>query len=236
VQLFDVRGQPFEVGIRVDHALDVIHIQQVHFWPFWSADPTVLRWTVAHGTGIDSLRNDNPLLSELFFFGYATGIHLGQSDGSPTSGITSKAKVTQMDCDACLLGVHIDAQGTRGVLLSQLSTQGIKGDWGLGNAGVGVQIDASDTSLSLVQGDFAQLAANAVRVAGGNAVVTVSDTMVREWNSSEKGFPAFELVGGRAANPGSSLAIRGGATGEGHGAGANGDGVTLDGVLTGQPL
>lgn len=227
VQLFNVRGQPLKEGIRIDHALDVIHVQQLHFWPFWSADHSVLRWTSGNGIGIHSMRDDNPLLSELFFFGYAVGIRLGSSTGSPTSGITSKAKISQMDCDACGTAIHVTGKGTRGVLLSQVSSQGLRNDFGPGLAGVGVDVAASNTSLNLAQGDFTALAANAVRVAGENSVIMVTGTMVREWNTSERGFPAFELVGGSGANPGSSFVVDTSVTGNGHGAPITGPGVTV---------
>jgi hypothetical protein len=97
---------------------------------------------------------------------------------------------------------------------------------------VGVQIDADDTELSLTQGDFAQIAANAVRVAGARTVVTVTNTIVREWNRAGAGFPAFELVGGAAANPGALFLVESTTTGEGHGAPVTSAGVTASSLLS----
>ncbi len=228
MQLLNIRAQPLATGIRIDRAFDVIHIEEIHFWPFWSAAPQVLKWTAQHGIGLDSLRNDNPLFSKMFFFGYAEGVRLGSSP----SGITSKAKISQMDCDACGFGVHVTGAGTKGILIDQLSTQGIANDWGAGTVGGGIFVEADNTSLSLEQGDFAVLAINAVRVQGAGGVVEVGSTMVREWNRTELGFPAFEVVAGST----STLHVHDGATGNGHGAAVSGPGVVLNNVQTGANL
>lgn len=228
VQLFDIRAQPLAIGLRIDRALDVIHVEELHFWPFWSAAPSVLQWTAQHGIALESLRNDNPLFSKMFFFGYLEGVRFGASPG----GITSKPKISQMDCDACGMGIHVTGAGTKGILIDQLSTQGIANDWNAGTAGGGIFVEADGTTLSLEQGDFAVLAINAIRVQGAGGVIEVGSTLVREWNRTELGFPAFEVVAGST----STLRVHDGATGNGHGAVVGGPGVVLNNVQTGANL
>lgn len=218
----NVKGQPLAVGIQADHVLDVIHIEKIHFWPFWSQDPRVIGWTEANGIGIESLRVDNPQLAQLFFFGYQTGILFGQSSCAGNCGITSKAKVAEMDCDFCAIGVHVTGAGTRGLLLDQLSVQGT------GAAGLGLFVEADSVSALLTEGDFTNLAANAVRVLGSYEAVSVTNTMVRDWNESGMGFPAFEWVQGSGRSW--YLSAANSVTGNGHGAPLSSPGVVLSNV------
>ena len=223
----NLRGQPLKQGLHIDHALDVIHIQEVHFWPFWSARDEVLAFTLDNGIAIDSLRNDNPLLGKLFFFGYKNGIHFGASAGTATTGVTSKPKITELDCDLCQVGIYIDGSGTRGVLVSQFSVQNPTGEFGSRPSGHALMVGADGVTVAISQGDFASIGWNAVRVVGANVLVSVDQTFVREWNRSGSGFPAFEIY----MNPTSVLAVTNSYYGEGHGGQVVGGGATATNVV-----
>ncbi|MHB1843406.1 MAG: hypothetical protein ACYCWW_01050 [Deltaproteobacteria bacterium] len=231
VLVTNLRGQPLFEGLHIDGALDVVHVEKVHFWPFWSYDPSVAGWMLANGsTAVTSLRDDNPQLAQLFFFNYAVGLHLGRSTCTGSCGITSKPKVSELDCDSCGVGVSIDGDGTRGVALSQLSVQ----DPSAGG-GAAVQILASDVSLLLSQADLTQVGANAVRLQGNGDSVVVTDSMVRSWDVSGRGFPAFELVSGSTGSYFAVSATVLGADPTGNGPVSNA-GVVLSGVQAGVSL
>ncbi len=223
--LRDIKGQPLQVGIQIDNALDVVHVEGIHFWPYWSGNLNqVSDWTAANGTGIISYRNDNPQFSQLFFINYNRGLHLAKSEciGGGNCGVTSKPKISQLDCDFCNVGIYIDGDGTKGVSIDQLSVQGRP------LAGVGVEVKANDIVLSLEQIDFTDQAANAVRVEGNNNIVQVNSGIVRKWNTSGLGFPAFEVFPSTST---SNIYVHSVLTGNGNGANACGSGAICFGVV-----
>ncbi len=233
IHLFEIRGQPLLVGIQIDHALDVVHVQQLHFWPFWSADKNVMKFTISSGVGLKSLRNDNPVMGQMFFFGYRAGLQFDRSTSGANAGITSKPKVSQMECDICPVGIEVIGSGVQGATFSQITHQGVRNEYDMGTAGIGVNVKANDVSISISQLDCAVLGANGIRVEGINNVISVSGSFIREWNTTEKGYPAFELVAGSA---GSRMVVMGGATGQGHNAVVAGGGVVLRDTMTEAPL
>ena len=197
----NIRGEPLFEGIRVDGDLDVMRVDNLHFWPFWSIHLMryagaggPVAWTLAHGTGIVSLRNDNPMFSRLFFYSYRYGIHFGRSPATVQSnitGITSAAVVSMIDCDGAENCVIVDGEGTQGLSISQLG-----GGNPTGSGGAGLLVAADSVSVRLENSFFGNMWANAVRVQGNNSTVLVTGTMVRDWNRSGLGYPAFELVTG----------------------------------------
>ena len=56
VVLDHIWGRPLRNGIFVDTALDVVKINDVHFWPFWNKDQG---WARSNGVGIRLLRTAN---------------------------------------------------------------------------------------------------------------------------------------------------------------------------------
>jgi len=218
----NIRGQPLNIGIQIDHALDVIHIHQLHFWPFWAATTSVISWVQDNGIGIRSIRNDNPLLSQMFFFGYNIGILFDKPSCSGTDcGITSKPKIVQFDCDFCINGVMVQGDGVRGLSLSEFSYQA-PGD---GN-GVALQIEGNGCTATVSQADFTLAGANSVRVDGSTSFVVVTASLLRSWNLSGKGFPCFEAPGS-----GSQILATNSFYGDGHGAQPCGTNTVCDNIL-----
>ncbi|MHB1845843.1 MAG: hypothetical protein ACYCWW_13530 [Deltaproteobacteria bacterium] len=182
----DIRGQPLAVGIQIDDDEDVIHIEKIHFWPFYSNDPAVTGWTLANGIAINSLRDDNPQMDQLFFYGYSDGIHFGQS----AAGITTAAKVTSFDCGPCENGILIDGPGSKGILVSGLTSGNSYPNPG-GTSGVWVNAD--DVSVIISDSSFGRMWHNAVRVTGNGDTVMVGNSSVRGWDFAKTGYHAFEL-------------------------------------------
>jgi len=224
IMLRNIRGQPLFIGIQIDHALDVIHIQQVHFWPFWGWTQGLQDWFQGHAIALRSIRNDNPLFADFFFFGYNVGIQFDSpSCSGDDCGITSKAKVTQYDCDYCGIAVLVTGNGVRGLVLSEFSYQGP------GNSnGLGIQVLGSDCTFSVSQADLTFAGSNAIRIDGARSMGIVTASILRSWNLSGKGFPCFEAPGA-----GSQMIVTSSFYGDGHGATACGANVICDHVLPG---
>jgi hypothetical protein len=179
----------------IDGALDIVRINDVHFWPFWSIEPSVMQYVQHNAYGIRSYRNDNPFFSQIFTYGYHTGMHFGKSPGGevpPVTGITSRPRIQGFDCDSCIVGVLIDGDGTNGVLMNEVQIMGTKPF-----SDAAIKISGNYVSLSISQLDATLSSTNVVRVFGDFTSVLVSDSIVRTWNESGLGFPAFEIASGR---------------------------------------
>src|SRR6185312_13108041 len=54
----DVQGQPLKRGVFVDAIYDVGRIENVHFNPWWSSNPKVLKWQEENGEAFVFARAD----------------------------------------------------------------------------------------------------------------------------------------------------------------------------------
>lgn len=178
-------GYPSLIGIYIDNAKDVVRIENIHFWGgYVGTQPNIWAYVENNGVGIVSYRNDNPFFSRLFFLEYFKGISFSTS----SYGITSRPQISQMQCDFCRYGIVVDGAGVKGMLVNELMV--FAGS--VPSPQIGVFIDADNVTAILSDLDIAGMGANAIRVEGSNTVVHVSNAMVRSWNKSGAGFPAFE--------------------------------------------
>lgn len=98
-------GEFFEVGIRVHFSADVLRLNNYHSYPFWSgANANVMDYTQANAYGIQSYRNDNAHLSNIFIGGAKVGLYLGNT----ADGGTNEMMVTNFDADFTNTGLMVD--------------------------------------------------------------------------------------------------------------------------------
>jgi hypothetical protein len=185
LQIDRLFGQPLLVGIELDLILDVARISNVHFWPFWTTDAIVQQFTKLNATGVVSRRCDNPHFSNLFFLAYFRGMQFA----SGNEGVTSKFRISQVDCDFCRDGIYIDAPNTTGQIVN-FTAQGsqLGGSTGLFINGAGVKVQISNFRAT-------DMMANAVRVQGnGDTMLTIENSWVDGWDREVQGYPAIEAV------------------------------------------
>src|SRR5205807_2227643 len=145
-----VRGSPS--GIPKDDCYDTLSIDNIHFRPYFTPQD----WTVDNADGIRLMRCDNPLLSNIFCFGYRRAMWFGSSPNGPTS----RFHLSNADLDANSCGVYVDGPHTTG----QMSNVTIQGRGTLGSHGVFIGSDATIFATNLRITDAAQ---NAVRIDSG---------------------------------------------------------------------
>jgi hypothetical protein len=186
-------GQPLITGIELDRIFDVPRINNVHFWPFWSGDEVVDRYTKLNATGIVSRRCDNPHFSNLFFLPYFRGLHFTAGG----DGVTSKFRISQVDCDFCRDGIYIDGPNTTGQI-TNFTAQGT----GLGGS-TGLFVNANGVKVQIGNLRVTDVQTNAVRVQGNtDTMIAIENTWVDGWDRSNQGFPAIEAV-----NPGTKVTL-----------------------------
>lgn len=104
----NVRGQWFNTGINIDKALDVVRINNLHHWPFWSNDASVTSYQQTNTDVIVMKRCDNPQLSNVFSIYSKNGILLSET----ADGKTSKIHGVNVDLDLTLNSLLVDATVT----------------------------------------------------------------------------------------------------------------------------
>jgi len=193
-RLSNIRGQPLVSGIYMDGISDVMRAEDIHFWPWWSQDSRVQDWVRGHAVALESYRNDNPFFNNIFTFGYYRGLSFGTSPPHtppfPIVGSTSRATVSGFDCDFCYFGVYINGNNTNGL---QLDGPII---YSSSDGQPQIYIDADHVSIMISRLDSVASLTNVVRILGDYDSVVVGNSMIRSWNVSAHGYPAFEVVAG----------------------------------------
>ncbi|MGI6296370.1 MAG: glycosyl hydrolase family 28-related protein [Armatimonadota bacterium] len=114
-------GQPLYKGLFVDVCFDVGRLENIHFWPFWTAHvlggkaPKTDDWVFKNGTAFIFARSDWEYVSNCFAILYKTGIHfMKASDPGPGNYL-----MTQSGADCCDVAVFVEeTQGHSGISFS----------------------------------------------------------------------------------------------------------------------
>ncbi len=114
-------AQAIYKGLFIDKCYDVGRVENVHFWPFWSAHvrpegaETLDKWMKRHATAFILSRSDWQYISNSFCIDYYQGFHFKTSapDG-PGNYLLS-----QSGADGCDIAVNVEeAQGHSGISFS----------------------------------------------------------------------------------------------------------------------
>ena len=200
-----LRGQVFTTGVEIDECLDVPRIHNLHFWPFWSADDSVVRWSQANGDAMVFRRCDGVFVDQAFVLGYRSMFRFAASPaGAPAerAGVTTKFYIGQAYADFVKHGVWIEANGTDGQI-ANLTTQGeIFNAGGAPVAGgAGILVDASNTRLQIGNLRVDDAEDNAIRVNGSGNRIDLFALRCVTFNTRSNGAAAIHLADSGAAAP-----------------------------------
>lgn len=180
-------GQPFKEGMRFERMMDVIRIENVHFWPFWNNDSNVYDYIYNNLLGIVCERVDNPHFSNIFILQAYKSILFT----SGTYGVTSKFHIANADLDGCVYGVFIDGDNTTGQI-ANLTIQGTTTT----SANVLFKIDADNCDVQISNIWLYQTTVNGLRIDGTGNYVYLSNVWIDTWNTSSGGYAAIEPATG----------------------------------------
>lgn len=179
-----LRGQPMQVGLEVDVALDVVSAERIHFWPFWRDNTDVHTYTMANLDAVYLKRCDNPLFTNLFSIFARSTIRCGQNG----SGTVSKLKVTNLDCDRGKLGLWVDNTVTSGII-SYIGAMTHQGETGLaGSKAVHVQGNSSTIEFGSLRTDRCDQ--NGVHIEGTGNVTRIGMLTIANYNQAAAGHAA----------------------------------------------
>lgn len=188
VTLKHIWGQPIVSGIDIDNALDVVKIDDVHFWPFWSYSETVSNYQrYGANYAFTFKRCDNPHLTNIFVLGYRRGFYFTGVPATIVNGYTQRFLMSNCGTDFCPEGIYIDAAGTSGAISNYYSVGGENGQ-------AGIHVSAANALLQCSNIRISAVGSNAVRVSGAGAVVAIENIFIEAWNQSNTGFPAIECI------------------------------------------
>jgi len=141
-----IRGQVFTAGIEIDESYDTGRIQNLHFWPFWSANDHVVRWQQANGDALIFRRCDGVFVDQAFALGYRSMFRFTSS----AAGFTQKFSIGQAYADFVRHGVWVEAAGTDGQIDAMTVQCEIFNAGGAPLAGsIGILINTSSSRLQI---------------------------------------------------------------------------------------
>ncbi|WP_175757597.1 hypothetical protein [Burkholderia cepacia] len=190
---YKLRMQPMKVGIQVDGMYDVMRMENIQFWSFWSINDTnVPNYTRANMDCIRLYRVDNPILSNIFGIHCYSLIRVAQS----AVGTVAKLHGTNIDADQAKFGIWYDSSVTNGssAQIANFTYQGttppVTGSEALYIAAAGVQTEIN--GLSAIS-----MGRSAIDVNGSNSTVRVSNFRAQIYDQdSGANVPAVQCATG----------------------------------------
>lgn len=102
-------GQTWGPLVDIDGCYDVMRINGLHSWTFWSQDAIAQAWMLANSTASRWGRVDNPNIINFFSFGAKVGLHFTDSSAIPAGGM-SRGQFANIGIDYCRYGLLADGK------------------------------------------------------------------------------------------------------------------------------
>lgn len=190
LEVSNFRSQSFKTGIQIDTVYDVVRLDHIHIWPFWRDNMNVHTYTMDNLDAIYSLRNDNPMMSNLFSIFARAGLRIGQN----ANGGTSKMHVVNADFDRGVYGIWVDSTVTSGCS-GQFANITHQGETGVALSKA-LLVEGNSCNLAFSSLESARSDQNAVRIEGTGNIVSFGDAKADNYDQSAGDFPAFEALTG----------------------------------------
>lgn len=189
---FNIRGQPLTGGITIDTAFDTCRFDQIHFWPWWSQAAGVQTYTKANGVAFQSSRNDNPMYSNCFTYGYSIAYNFSTN----SNGSTSLASFENINIDATGIAVRLDGSCSGATMFfTNLSVQG-QNDATQSNSGVWTLPGSVGNQIRIANGWIGGFGADDIRLDGTNNLCWASNVRYGAWGLNNAAFPAISSGAG----------------------------------------
>jgi len=115
-------AQPLRKGLYVDLCLDIGRIENIHFWPFWTAadkDSPIAKYMLENGEAFIFGRSDWQYVTNCFAISYKVGMKFIKGIGTGPYVGAGNYLLTQSGADACDIAVLVEeTQGHSGISFS----------------------------------------------------------------------------------------------------------------------
>lgn len=184
-------GQPLALGLNIIASSDTNIIDDVHFWPFATVSSNILAWVQANGIAIKFTRSDNPLISNVFAYGYQVGVQFTSS----TDGATQRFQMTNIDLDSANTGFQF--LGTSGSTSGQMANVFVTAESGAGSSSYGINVGNSNyTYLTITNFRSTGAGSSCVALSGSTTTavdVAITNAWCDNWNQVNGGFVGFNV-------------------------------------------
>lgn len=182
----DVHGQPLRRGVFVDRIFDVGRIENVHFNPWWSTRPKLLRWQMENGEAFIFGRTDWQYVFNTFCFGYRVGYKFIKTKAGVCNG-----NFLGIGADDCYTALVVEDSAPFGLLITNGEFVSFHGP-----DPTMVDVQASNTgSVRFANCAFWGPCHQIAKVAG-RGTVGFGDCTFVQWDSQKEGRHAIQATGG----------------------------------------
>jgi hypothetical protein len=184
----DVHGQPLRRGIFVDAIYDIGRIENVHFNPWWSMQPKLFEWQLAHGEAFIIGRSDWQYIFNTFCYGYHVGYRFIKTQTGACNG-----NFLGIGADACHTAVLVEETQPPGLLITNGEFVAFRGP-----DPTMVRVGTNHTGVvRFVNCSFWGPCERIAEVAG-RGTVGFSDCTFVQWDRNRQGRTALEFRSGNA--------------------------------------
>ncbi|HSV72811.1 MAG TPA: glycosyl hydrolase family 28-related protein [Chthonomonadales bacterium] len=194
----NVWGEPLRVGIRVDHCYDIVRIENVHLWPYFTLGKPLRPWVQAHGVAFEFGRSDWQSVLNSFCYGYHTGYRFFRTgEVRPSPDVIYPAGVTNgtfvgIGADCVAIGMDVEDIFAIGVSV----TNGAFAPFGASPTSWGVLLRQGNTgNLTLTNCSFWAVPGTLVEVRAGS--LNLNACNIHEWALHAREAPCIVQSGGR---------------------------------------
>lgn len=182
----DVSGQPLRRGVLVDEIYDIGRIENVHFNPWWSMKPKLLKWQQEHGEAFIFARSDWQYVFNTFCFGYNIGYKFIKTKAGVCNG-----NFLGIGADDCFTALVVEESAPFGLLIAN-------GEFVSFHGPDPTMIEVGTNHTGAVR--FSNCAfwgpCNQIAKIAGRGTVGFSDCTFVQWDRKREGRPAIKAESG----------------------------------------
>ena len=182
INMTGIWGQFFESAIAIEYTADVMRLNDIHLWPWWSQNADVLTYSESTMIGLILKRADNPMIRNFFVFSAYVGIDIIAN----SHGNTSAIQAVNLMFDKSRIGIYSNQAGTTGQFVNVLHNGG-----GLTAAmiptGVGIALEGTNNTLEMVNVEVSNVGTSCASTNGAGNILTIVNLRCNNFNLSASG-------------------------------------------------
>jgi hypothetical protein len=182
----NVQGQPLRRGIWIDAIYDIGRVENVHFNPWWSTNPKVFQWQMAHGEAFIFGRTDWQYVLNTFCFGYKVGYKFVNTKTGACNG-----NFLGIGADDCWIAVDVEQSAPFGLLITNGEFTSFHGP-----DPTMVSVEATHTGAARFVNCAFWGPCHQIAKVAGTGTVGFSDCTFVQWDGDKEGRHAIQATDG----------------------------------------
>ncbi|MGX7709579.1 hypothetical protein, partial [Methylobacterium sp. Gmos1] len=214
IKINDLTGQPFQVGLQIEHALDSPVVSDIRWYQYAiQGNQAVNNYTVGNLEGLWLKRADNMFLTNYFSLLSKNCIRIGSYTGGPDklNGSVNKLRGVNVDCDYFgSAAVYADATAASATAtFANFTAQGAGAGFGTN----GISLTGTNTSLKFSDIRITATLGSSISLTGSGNGVSATTATLESYGQDGVTKPAVNVGAGNAVHIGLASIGAGGAPG-----------------------